>query len=94
MEPEEIRDMIDLYPEIAALFQKTGNVHLLNIMSGEGRVMEDIDTIVIANDHTVCYELFGELEDTVKELYSVGNCVTPLKIGAVILAGYRVGRHI
>lgn len=62
--------------------------------SGRERVVEGVDTVVLAIGQASCSELLTSLRDRVPELYAVGDCVAPRDLEMAIYEGNRVGRLI
>jgi len=87
-------EAVDLQPMATVTKIEGQKVHIMNVMSGQEKTLEDIDTVVVASDQKVCFDLYRGLKDKIKEIYSVGDCVAPRKIDAAIMDGYRVGRQI
>ena len=54
----------------------------------------EADTVVLAAGYVPNSDLSNQLKNTVKELYSIGDCVSLGKIGGAIHGGYRVALRI
>ncbi len=69
-------------------------VTLAEIWTGEERIINDVDTVVIATGYLPDNALYKSLESKVKELSAVGDCVTPKRALDAIHSGYRTGFYI
>lgn len=73
---------------------KGTEVHGIDVYSNESRVFSGFDTVVTAMGNQVQAELYFALKGRVKEIYRVGDCVSPRKIDMAIHEGYMVGRKV
>ena len=72
----------------------TNSVEVYDIWGGERRVVE-VDTVVIAMMRSPNDALFQEIRRSFKkELYRIGDAVTPRKLEAVIYEGEKLGREL
>lgn len=69
-------------------------VTVYNIHSRKERVIEGVDHVVLAYYNKASDDLYFELEDKVKELYRIGDCVAPRLIGDAIRDGEEVARAL
>ena len=65
-----------------------------NVLTGIEKRIEGIDTIVFATDGMADNALYRSLKGKVKELYQVGQCVSPRKMLDSVHDGFRVGRAL
>jgi len=73
----------------------SGNtVTVANVYTNEERVIEGIDTVVLAYGGTENNDLFYALEGQVKELYRVGDCNGVRKLLYATNDGATIGRMI
>ena len=79
-------------PDIAVLEIQGTLVKGLNVYSNEMLDFDGYDTVVLAAGNQACDDLYFELKGRVKELYRIGDCVSPRKIDMAIVEGHRVGR--
>jgi 2,4-dienoyl-CoA reductase-like NADH-dependent reductase (Old Yellow Enzyme family)/thioredoxin reductase len=70
------------------------NVTVFDSWSGEERTLDDIDTVVMATGYMPNNGLFKSLEGRMKELYAVGDCVTPKRALDAIHSGYLTAFYI
>jgi len=78
-----------------AVIMISGNtVTVANVYSSAMRVVESIDTVVIAYGDIENSELYYALKDKVKEIYTVGDCKAPRKVMWAVDDGATVGRII
>jgi mycofactocin system FadH/OYE family oxidoreductase 2 len=73
---------------------KGTEVHGIDVYSNESGIFADCDTIVTAMGNRAQAELYFALKGRVKELYRIGDCVSPRKIDMAIHEGWMVGRRI
>jgi len=72
----------------------TNSVEIYDIWGGERRVI-DVDAVVIAMMRSPNDALFQEIRRSFKkELYRIGDAVTPRKLEAVIYEGEKLGREL
>jgi len=65
-----------------------------NIFSQEKRVIEEVDTIVLAPSHLPNDELYLALKGKVQDLYRIGDCVHPRDVASAIWEGNQIGRSL
>lgn len=70
------------------------SVVVYNTISGEERVIEGVDTVVLATGAAADDELYRALKGNVKELYAVGDCVAPRDVEAAVYEGHKVARAL
>ena len=63
-------------------------VTIADVITGEERVAEDIDTVVMATGYRSNNRLFQELKGQVEELYVIGDCALPRRVLDAINEGY------
>jgi len=72
-----------------------GNTAVLyNLLTGKEKEKEGIDTVVICTDGRQDDSLYYSLKGKVKELYEVGQCVSPRQLLESVADGYQVGRAL
>jgi thioredoxin reductase len=69
-------------------------VHGIDVYSNEARVFSGFDTIVTAVGNQVQADLFFALKGRGKEVYRIGDCVSPRKIDMAVYEGYMAGRNV
>jgi hypothetical protein len=69
-------------------------VVVASAFSGRRRVIEGVDTVVVARGSKADNGLYKRLRGKVRELYAVGQCVAPRKMLDSTLDGLRVGRMV
>jgi NADPH-dependent 2,4-dienoyl-CoA reductase/sulfur reductase-like enzyme len=65
-----------------------------NAFTGRQRVIEGVDTVVVARGSAADDALYKRLKGSVPELYAVGQCVAPRKLLDSTLDGLRIGRTV
>ncbi len=63
-------------------------VTIADVITGEERIVRDVDTIVMATGYRSNNRLFQELRGQVGELYAVGDCALPRRVLDAINEGY------
>lgn len=81
-------------PDIAVLEIQGTIAKGLNVYSNEMIDFEGYDTIVLAAGNASDDALYFALKGQVKELYRIGDCVSPRKTDMAIVEGHRVGRKL
>ena len=72
-----------------------GNTAVLyNLLTGKEKERDGIDTVVICTDGRQDDSLYYSLKGKVKELYEVGQCVSPRQLLESVADGYQVGRAL
>lgn len=66
-------------------------VIVYNVYTKHEEEIDGIDTIVIAAGNRSNNQIYIGLKGKVKELYSIGDCVSPRKVNDAILEGSRIG---
>jgi hypothetical protein len=64
-------------------------VTVADVYSGEERVIQDVDTIVMATGYRSNNRLYLDLKGKVKELYAIGDCALPRRALDAINEGYK-----
>jgi 2,4-dienoyl-CoA reductase-like NADH-dependent reductase (Old Yellow Enzyme family)/thioredoxin reductase len=59
-----------------------------DVYSGEERIIQDVDTVVMATGYRSNNRLYLELKGNVKELYAIGDCALPRRALDAINDGY------
>ncbi len=65
-----------------------------NVFSQEKRVIEGVDTVVLAPSNLPNDELYFALRGKIKALYRIGDCVHPRDVASAIWEGNQVGRSL
>jgi mycofactocin system FadH/OYE family oxidoreductase 2 len=81
-------------PDFAVTEIQGMDVKGLNYYNNEWHTFTGYDTVVYAMGNMVDDALYKALKGRVKELYRVGDCVSPRKIDMAVLEGDKVGRTI
>ncbi len=63
-------------------------------ITAEERVLNAVDTVVLATGQIANDRLYGLLKGKVAELYTIGDCVAPRDVEAAIYEGQKVGRKL
>ena len=79
-------------PDIAVLGIQGTTIKGLNVYSNEMVDFEGYDTVVLAVGNRAEDELYFSLKGKVKEIYRIGDCVSPRKVDMAILEGHKIGR--
>ncbi len=69
-------------------------VTLADVITGEERILEDINTVVMATGYRSENKLIKALKGQVKELYTIGDCKTPRRALDAIHEGYMTAFNI
>jgi hypothetical protein len=69
-------------------------VVVYNVLTNAERLIEGIDTVVFCTDGRADDGLYRSLKGKVKELYEVGQCVSPRRLLDSIHDGARVARKL
>lgn len=70
---------------------KDRKVIVYNVFTKHEEEIDEVDTVVIAAGNRSNHQLYKLLKGKVKELYSIGDCVSPRKVSDAILEGNRIG---
>ena len=63
-------------------------VTVTDTATGEERIIEDVDTVVMATGYRSENRLYKALKGQVKQLYAIGDCKVPLRALDAIHEGY------
>ena len=66
-------------------------VYFLHTAAQEPVILEDVDTVVLACPNAPRDDLADELRDVVKDLYLVGDCLTPRTAEEAVFEGLKAG---
>jgi len=66
----------------------------INVYSNAMSELGPYDSVVLAINQEVEDRLYKSLKNKVKELYRIGDCVSPRKVDMAIWEGHKVGREI
>lgn len=88
------RKGVSFTPDIAVLEIQGTLVKGLNVYSNALIDFDGYDTVVLAAGNVASDALYFALKGKVKELYRVGDCVSPRKTDMAIIEGHRIGRMI
>ena len=69
-------------------------VVVYNLLSNAERKIEGIDAVVVCTDGQGDDALYRNLKGSVKEIYRVGQCVSPRKMLDSVADGYRAGMKV
>lgn len=69
-------------------------VAVRNMFSQETRVIEGVDTVVLATSHVPNDELYRTLKGRVAPLYRIGDCVHPRDVASAIWEGNQIARSL
>ena len=83
-----------LTPAMQVKAVQDNTVTAANAFTGQERVIEGVDTVVVARGSAANDVLYKALKGRVRELYAVGQCVAPRKMLDSTLDGLRVGRMV
>jgi len=72
---------------------RKGKVLVKNVFSGEKSEIQ-VDSVVICAGNKANDELYWGLKGKAKELYRIGDCVSPRRVTAAILEGHDLGMRI
>jgi 2,4-dienoyl-CoA reductase-like NADH-dependent reductase (Old Yellow Enzyme family) len=67
---------------------------LINNYTGQPRVLENVELVVLATPQAVNDVLYHQLQGKVKQLYRIGDCVAPRRVENAILDGERAARAL
>ena len=66
----------------------------INVYSNAMSELGPYDSVVLAINQEVADRLYKSLKNKVKELYRIGDCVSPRKVDMAIWEGHKIGREI
>jgi len=66
----------------------------INVYSNAMSELGPYDSVVLAINQEVEDRLYKSLKDKVKDLYRIGDCVSPRKVDMAIWEGHKIGREI
>ncbi len=69
-------------------------VSIFNLYTGQGGVLEDVDTVVLAAGSKPNDELYFALKGSVGNLHRIGDCLAPRKLDHAIYEGELAGREL
>lgn len=70
------------------------SVVVSNVHTGVSRVIEGVNTVVLAYGNKANDGVYNLLKGKIREIYAIGDCVAPRKVQDAIREGHRVGRII
>ncbi len=73
---------------------RDGGVVVANPMSGREWIVDGVGTLVISVGSRTNDDLWKAIQGTVKEVYGVGDCVSPRRIQDATLDGLRIGLQV
>jgi hypothetical protein len=85
---------IVITPNVVVREISGSTVTVFNHYSGREWRIEGVDTVVRAAPARANDALYFALKGRVKELYRVGDCVAPRRVGPAILEGHLAGRSL
>jgi thioredoxin reductase len=85
---------VDLRPFTAVKEIKDRKVVIYNVFTKNEEEIDGIDTVVIAAGNRSNNQMYRALKGKVKELYAIGDCVSPRKVNDAMIEGDRAGRLI
>ncbi|MCL6558226.1 MAG: mycofactocin system FadH/OYE family oxidoreductase 2 [Firmicutes bacterium] len=85
---------IVMTPNVSLIAIERDKVKVIHNYSGEEMVWENIDSVVLAFPHRANDELYFALKGEVAELYRIGDCLAPRRVGSAIMEGHRVAREL
>jgi mycofactocin system FadH/OYE family oxidoreductase 2 len=81
-------------PDYTVLWLEPGRAHAIHNYSGQQRVFDGLDTIVLAVPRRADDGLYKALKPELRELHRIGDCLAPRRAHAAIVEGERAGRAI
>jgi mycofactocin system FadH/OYE family oxidoreductase 2 len=72
----------------------SNSVVILNVHTNESRVIQDVDTVVLATGNRARDGIYNSLRREVQEIYAIGDCIAPRKVHNAIREGHFAGRMI
>lgn len=85
---------VKLTPLTAVKGIQSTKVFTHNVLTGMEREIEDVDTVIFCTHGSPNDALYRSLKGKVKELYQVGQCVSPRELLDSVLDGAFVGRQL
>ena len=71
-----------------------GSVEVYNVISGQPRTMEGIDSVLFASGGVPDDARGAALAERVAEVHVIGDCYQPRDIKVAVVDGHRAGRAI
>ena len=65
-----------------------------NLYSGQVKVMENVETVVLITGRVANDSLYKELKGHIEQLHRIGDCVTPRSLDHAIYEGFVAGREL
>lgn len=65
-----------------------------DVVSGKGREITGVDTVVMAVGNRSGDDLYRSLKGKMREVYAIGDCLAPRRIPEAIREGHMVGRRL
>jgi uncharacterized FAD-dependent dehydrogenase len=85
---------VDLRPFTGVKEIKDRKVVIHNVFTKNEEEIDGIDTVVIAAGNRSNNQMYRALKGKVRELYAIGDCVSPRKVNDAMIEGNRVGRLV
>ena len=86
--------LVTLTPFTGVWEIEDGSVEVYNVISGQPRTMEWVDTVVFASGGVPDDARDAALAERVAEVHVIGDCYQPRDIDVAVVDGHRVGRAI
>ena len=83
-----------LTPHSSVAAIEPGRVIVRNEFTQEKRIIDEVDTVVLATPGCANDRLIPDLRDKVKGLYIIGDCLAPRDVEAAILEGHQAGHEV
>ncbi len=81
-------------PSTAVKAISSGTIIAHNVFSKSERIIDGVDTVILACGRKANDSLYLSLKGCVNELYRVGDCVAPRKVDSAIREGNLIGRTV
>lgn len=73
---------------------KDRKVIAYNVYTKNKEEIDGVDTVIVAAGNRSNDQMYKALKGKVRELYAIGDCVSPRKVNDAMIEGNRVGRAI
>jgi NADPH-dependent 2,4-dienoyl-CoA reductase/sulfur reductase-like enzyme len=85
---------VEIIPYMRLFGADVGTVYMQHTASGEAHIIENVDTLVLAQGHASTSSLEQELSDWEGELHVIGDAASPRTAEEAVLEGMKIGHLI
>lgn len=85
---------VEMLPYTRLFGVDANSAYLERTVVSENVIVEDVDTVVLAQGHESNTELVGQLAPGKDTVHVIGDCLAPRDAEAAVLEGYKIGSRI